>query len=102
MTRNVSILLAALFFGGAAGCAMSQAKAGRDLNSVFASHSGELMAKPGVAGVYLGLMPNQKTECIRVMLKEDRPEIRRSIPKKIEGFPVLVEVSGEIRPLTKN
>ena len=81
---------------------MSQAKAGHDLNSVLAHHTAELMARPGVVGVYVGLMPDHKTECICVMIKDDRPEIRRSMPKKLDGFPVLLEVSGEIRPLTEN
>jgi hypothetical protein len=100
--RNFIALTAAVLIGTAAGCAMKQAQQTRkDANAVLTAHSAELMARPGVVGVYLGLMPNEKTECIRVMLKEDRADLRSGIPREIDGIPVRLEISGEIRPLTK-
>ena len=73
----------------------------RDINAVLAAHARELMAKPGVVGVYVGLMTDGKTQCLKVMLAKKNPELERSIPRAIEGYPVVTEVTGEIRPLEK-
>ncbi|HEX4631037.1 MAG TPA: hypothetical protein VH188_08745 [Chthoniobacterales bacterium] len=73
----------------------------RDINAVLQAHDKELLAIRGVVGVYVGLLDDQKTECLKVMLAEKSTEAERAIPKTIEGFPVVIEVSGEIRPLDK-
>jgi hypothetical protein len=78
------------------GC-QSGMKPNRDVNAVMAAHTSELMAIPGVVGVYHGLAPNQKTECIKVMLKDK--SVAAKIPKTLDGVPVITEVSGEIKPL---
>ena len=71
----------------------------RDINAVLAAHDRELMARPGVVGVYVGLMADGKTSCLKVMLAKKNPELERSILRAIEGYPVVTEVTGEIRPL---
>jgi hypothetical protein len=71
----------------------------RDINVVLAAHQHELMAKPGVVGVYVGLMADGKTQCIKVMLSRKDSELERAIPQTIEGYTVIAEVTGEIRPL---
>ena len=76
---------------------MNAPKADRDINQVVAERSAELMAMPGVVGVYVGLMADGKTPCIKVMLKEPNPAA--NLPKSLDGFPVVSEVTGEIRPL---
>ena len=73
----------------------------RDINAVLAAHDGELLAKPGVVGVYVGLKADGKTPCLRVMLAKDDAELQRSIPPTLEGYPVITEVTGEIRPFKK-
>ena len=73
----------------------------RDINAVLAAHDRELMAKPGVVGVYVGLMADGKTPCLKVMLAKKNSELERSIPRAIEGYPVVTEVTGEIRPLKR-
>jgi hypothetical protein len=40
-----------------------------------------------------------KTPCLKVMLARPTPETERKIPREIEGYPVVTEISGEIRPL---
>jgi hypothetical protein len=35
------------------------------------------------------------------MLAKDTPELRRAIPAAIERYPVVIEVTGEIRALDK-
>ena len=73
----------------------------RDINAVLRAHDKELLAIHGVVGVYIGVLDDGKTACLKVMLAERSAEAERAIPKSIEGFPVVVEVSGEIRPLDK-
>ncbi len=71
----------------------------RDINAVLADHEGRLMAIPGVVGVYVGLLDDQQTPCLKVMLARKDPALARSIPRVIEGYRVITEVTGEIKPL---
>jgi len=71
----------------------------RDINAMLAAHDKELLAIRGVAGVYVGVLSDQKTPCLKIMLARPTPEADRRIPKQLEGYPVIVEVTGEIRPL---
>jgi hypothetical protein len=73
----------------------------RDINVVLAEHDDRLLGIPGVVGVYVGLLEDGRTECLRVMLAHQTPENERAIPKSLEGYPIVVEVTGEIRPLDK-
>jgi hypothetical protein len=70
----------------------------RDINAVLADHANELMAIPGVVGVYVGLLDGHR-ECLRVMLNRKDRELERSIPRALEGYLVVTEVTGPIRPL---
>ena len=71
----------------------------RDINDVLRAHDKELLAISGVVGVYVGLLDDGKTPCLKVMLAQKSAETERAIPKMLEGYPVVVEVTGEIRPL---
>ncbi len=71
----------------------------RDINAVLRDHDRELLAKPGVVGVYVGLLGDQKTPCLKVMLARKDRMLERSIPRTIEGYRVVTEVTGEIRPM---
>jgi hypothetical protein len=73
----------------------------RDINEVKEEHTAELMALPGVVGVYVGMQDND-TLCIRVMVVKLTDELRAKIPKTLEGHPVEIEESGEIRPLRED
>jgi hypothetical protein len=73
-----------------------------DINAVVNAHAKELMTIPGVVGVYVGVMDDQKTPCIKIMLTQRTPTNERMIPRQIGGFPVIAEVTGEIRPLEKH
>jgi hypothetical protein len=70
----------------------------RSAKSVIEQHAPALMAIPGVVGVYEGARADGKP-VIRVMVIEARSELVRKIPRRLEGYPVEVEVTGEIRPL---
>ena len=71
----------------------------RDINAVLAAHDQQLLKLPEVVGVYVGRLPDGKSACLTVMLARPSPETERQIPREIEGYPVVTEISGEIRPL---
>jgi hypothetical protein len=92
-------------FALAAGCPKIMAQDNspspkRDINAVLRAHDKELLAIPGVVGVYVAVLEDGKTPCLKVMLARKTPEIERAVPKSIEGYPVVLEVTGEIRPLS--
>ncbi len=66
-----------------------------DIDAVLAAHDRQLLDLPAVVGV----LADGKTPCLKVMLARPTPETERKIPRKIEGYPVVTEISGEIRPL---
>jgi hypothetical protein len=70
----------------------------RPIESVLADHAAELMAHPGVVGVYQG-QRDDGTPVIRVLVLEKTPALERDIPPRLEGHPVDIEVTGEIRPM---
>jgi hypothetical protein len=72
----------------------------RDINAVLAAHDRQLLALPAVVGVYVGVLADGKTPCLKVMLARPTPETERRIPREIEGYPVVTQISGEIRPLS--
>lgn len=89
---------------GTAGSLMSQDQSSspkRDINAVLAAHDNELLAVPGVVGVYVATLDDGRTLCLKVMLVEDKPELRRAVPPMIEGYPVVLEVTGEVRAVGK-
>lgn len=71
----------------------------RDINAVLRDHDKELLALPGVVGVYVAVLEDGKTPCLKVMLARKTAETERAIPKTLEGYPVVSEVTGEIRPM---
>jgi hypothetical protein len=77
----------------------STSKLRRDINAVLADHDKELLARPGVVGVYVGLMADQKTLCLKIMLERNDPAVERSLPRELEGYPVVTEVTGPIKPI---
>ncbi len=72
----------------------------RDINEVMQAHTAEMMALPGVVGIYVGETDEGKP-CIKVMVVEKTGELEQKIPKTLEGYPVLIDVTGEIKPLPK-
>ena len=71
----------------------------RDINDVLRDHDKQLMKIPNVVGVYVGVLGDGKTSCLRVMLAKKDSKAEAAIPQSIEGYPVVTEVTGEIKPL---
>ncbi len=61
------------------------------------SHTPELMSIPGVVGTALGKQDGEL--CIKVLVIEKTPELTKKIPSTLEGFPVAIQQTGEIRAL---
>ena len=70
----------------------------RDVNLVKEEHAGELMSLPGVVGVYVGALEDGKP-CIGVMVVRKTRELEQKIPKMLEGYPVRIDETGEIKPM---
>ncbi len=99
------LILAAAIAIQAAGCKQNSgnergtpAMSTDDAIRVMDAHVNELMAIPGVAGVAVGALDDGRP-CIKVLVVKKTSEHRKLIPKEIEGYPVVVEVSGEIRAM---
>jgi hypothetical protein len=71
----------------------------KDIKTVMDDHVDELMALPGVVGVYIGVLEDEETPCIKVMVVEKTSELEEKIPETLESFPVVIEESGVIRPM---
>lgn len=71
----------------------------KDINIVLKDHEQELLAIPGVVGVYVGQLADNKTLCLKILVIKETDELKQKLPKTIEGWPALIEESGIIRPM---
>lgn len=71
----------------------------RDIHAVLRAHDQELLALPGVVGIFEGRLDDGETPCLKVMVARKTQELDQQIPKSLEGYPVVVEETGPIRPL---
>jgi hypothetical protein len=55
----------------------------------------QLMSIPGVVGVAIGDSNGQPT--IIVMVKNESSELKQHVPHRLEGYPVTIDFTGEIR-----
>lgn len=69
------------------------------INQVLAAHVDGLMATPGVVGVAIGLLDDERTPCLRILVTKRTPELESSLPGTLAGHPVLIDEVGVIRPL---
>ena len=98
------VLALAPFYGGCTSGVSPMAKdkqpmPRRDINAVLHDHDRELLAIPGVVGIYVGLLEDGRTPCLKVMVTRQTPQVAREVPKQLEGYPVVVEETGPIRPM---
>ena len=66
----------------------------RPIDAVLAAHNDELMAIPGVVGTAIGRCDS--VPCIRVFLRDS--SAGTAVPARLEGHPVVTEVTGPFRP----
>ena len=85
----------------AAGCARRAARGGDSvatsdsIETVLAAHTDSLMRVPGVVGTALGICDG--APCIRIFVADSSAAERGSLPTRLGGYPVRVEVTGPIR-----
>ncbi len=103
MRRRVTVPV--LLVGALVACSGSQgasreegrvAMPARTIDEVLAAHTDSLMALPGVVGTAIGSCDGER--CIKVLLANSNPDTKRRIPARLEGYRVVVEVTGTITP----
>lgn len=72
----------------------------RKIEEVLKEHTDDLMAIPGVVGTGQGLCDGKP--CIKVFVIKKTIELQEKISGKLEGYPVKIEETGEIRALPEN
>lgn len=70
----------------------------RPIDEVLRDHDQEILAIPGVSMIYVGV-DSEGEPCLKVGVVQATPEVEERIPKTLEGWPVLVEETGEVRPM---
>ena len=65
-----------------------------DIQAVIRRHQDRLMTIPGVTGVAEG--ESQGSPVVLVMVHQLTPELKRQIPRELDGVPVQVDPVGDI------
>ena len=95
--RRWVLLLAALFaFSLTIGSLPGEEMPANDLATVLRNHTPKLMAIPGVQGTAETLCADKP--CIKVYVEKKTPDIEMQIPPNIEGYSVVIQETGTIRP----
>jgi hypothetical protein len=69
------------------------------IEEVLKEHARELMSIPGVVGAGQGLCEGKP--CIKVFVIKRTPELVQKIPDTLDGYPVVIEETGEVKALPK-
>lgn len=105
MSKSIAPLALVLLLAAWAGCrngpessrtplSMPQ----RPIEQVLAEKTTEWMSWEGVVGTATSLLDDGR-QCLVVYLAYEDERLRARFPESVEGYPVLVEVSGEIRAM---
>lgn len=94
----VIMILSIGFLGCANGKTPRQEKS-MTIQEVINKYTPELMTIAGVVGTALGKQKGKY--CIMVLVMKKTPEVTKQIPHTLEGFPVIIQETGEIRALDK-
>lgn len=69
------------------------------IETVLKRHNDRLLALPGVVGTAIGQCDGKL--CVKVFVVKKTPAVVARLPSTLEGFPVIVEETGEIRALDR-
>lgn len=105
MRLFVAIVTLVIIVGGTVACATQMVddkqRQGRTtvtpIDAVLKRHTDRLMSLPGVVGTAIGAC--EKNPCIKVLVVKTSPALVKQIPPMLEGYPVVIEETGEIRIL---
>ena len=67
------------------------------IQEVLEEHTERWLATPGVVGTAIGELEGRP--CLKVFVAGKTDELRAKIPITLEGYPVVVEETGEFRAL---
>lgn len=92
--------VAGVLLAGVLACAGTQSGrptvATKSIDQVLAAHTDSLMALPGVVGTAVGLYEGEP--CIKVLLADSGGTTKDRIPSRLEGYRVVIQVIGAVRP----
>jgi len=71
----------------------------KTIEQVQQEHTDAWMAIPGVVGTAIG--QRKSKPCILILAASNAEQVRRTIPATVEGYPVVIEYTGEIRALDR-
>ena len=71
--------------------------AGKTIEQVLKEKTDEWMAIPGVVGTAIG--QSRGKPCILILTSSDLSKVKSKIPSTVQGYPVVIEQTGEIRAL---
>ena len=69
----------------------------KSIQQVQEEHTKHLMSLPGVVGTAVGEKAGKP--CIKVLVTQKTAEIEKRVPKSLEGYPVVIEFTGEFKAL---
>jgi hypothetical protein len=72
----------------------------KTIEQVQEAHTAHLMSIPGVVGTAIGELNGKP--CIKVLVTQKTAEIEKGVPKTLEGYPVVIEVTGEFKALDQD
>ena len=72
----------------------------KPIEKVLEEHTNELMSIKGVIGTAEGLCNGKP--CIKVYVIKKTRQLTQRIPTTLEGYPVVIEETGEFRALPEN
>jgi hypothetical protein len=71
----------------------------KTIQEVLKENNKELLSVPGVVGTAQGVCDNKP--CIKVYVTRKTRELDKKIPDILEGYPVVIEETGEFQALPK-
>jgi len=69
----------------------------RTIEQVHREHADTWMALPGVIGTAIGRHGDKP--CLLILAEADNEQIRQNVPSTVEGYPVIIQHTGDIRAL---
>lgn len=80
-------------------CGGKKKMAARTIEEVLKENTDKWMSIPGVVGTAIGEFKGKP--CIKIFVVKKTEELRKKIPSQVEGFPVVIQQTGEIRALDR-
>ena len=69
----------------------------KNIEQVLGEGTDEWMAIPGVVGTAIGV--HEDKPCIVILTAGGTEQVRKQVPPAVEGYPIIIRPSGEIRAL---